>query len=314
MQRDNSAVTDHRGLAGIEWTGSLEAPILADPARLRCFELIPENFFHDRRAAFLDQLRAHEVPVLVHAVELSIGTAEPLKARHFEQVREIMDRVPTVNLSDHLCFTEAGGVEIGQLTPLPLTVEAADVVCRKIEAIQARIQVPFLIENIANRFLMPDPELTEPEFINLILRRTGCGLLLDLHNLHANAENFSFDPFAWLEAIDLPRVDGVHLAGGHYDDEGTLVDSHSSRVPERVWALYRQLCRRVTPRYTIVERTEDQPDYLDLMAEADRAQAILDEEAERRRSDAWSGPAVAGAPRSGDLAAPVTPAAMEVGA
>lgn len=260
---------------GVEWCDSLEDDILANLDQVDCVELIPENFFHDRRHRFIREIGKAGKPVMIHAVELSVGTDEPLNQAHFESILRVADQVNMIDLSDHLCMTDAGGVEIGQLTPLPWSVRAADAACRRIDAIRSRIHVPFLIENIANRFVVPDTELTETQFINLVLRRTGCELLIDLHNLHANAYNFGFDPYEWMDQIDLKYVGGVHLAGGHFDPEGTLVDGHSNPVPDRVWDLYRGLCARVTPACTIVERTENFPEYKDLLAEVGKARATV---------------------------------------
>jgi uncharacterized protein (UPF0276 family) len=262
---------------GAEWAEALEQPILDHLSELSLLELIPENFFGGRRDQCLARLAQVGIPVMVHSVELSIGTAEPLKQAHFDQVLRVADQVNTINLSDHLCFTEAGEVEIGQLTPLPWTLEAADAVCRKIELIQKRIRLPFLIENVTNRFVVPHAELTEPEFINLITGRTGCGLLIDMNNIHTNATNFRYDPYAWIDAIDLDAVRGVHIAGGHYDDEGCLVDSHSASAPRQVWDLYRYLCERVRPGCTIVEWTDDVPPVETLLSEVEVARSILDE-------------------------------------
>lgn len=267
---------------GIEWAEDIEDSILEALDYVDFVELIPENFFYGLRSTFLEKLRASGKPVLIHGVELSIGTDEPLKEDHLTRILRVADRVNTIAFSDHLCMTEAGGVEVGQLTPLPWSRTGADVVCRKIEQVARRLSVPLLIENIANRFLVPDTELSETDFINRVLRGTGCLLLLDLHNLHANAFNFQFDPYAWLGALDLQAVDAIHLAGGHYDSDGTLVDGHSNAVPPRVWDLYRHVCDRVTPTCTVVERAENFPPYEELLGELGRAKSILFESREGR--------------------------------
>ena len=270
---------------GVEWTERLEEDVLSHIDQLSCFELIPENFFFNRRRDFLKRLGKTNIPVLIHGVELSVGTDQPFKQKHFDAIREIADYVNTVNFSDHLSITEAGGVEIGQLTPIPWSIEACDAVCRNIDAIQSQIQVPFLIENVANRFVFPETELRETEFINLVVKRTGCYLLLDLHNIHVNSHNFGYDPFEWVSEIDMDLVEGIHIAGGFYDEDGTLVDGHSSLAPDRVWDLYRYVCERTLPSCTIVEWTENPPPFEILMGDVERANSIL---AETSRTPAYS--------------------------
>lgn len=260
---------------GIEWTENLEDEVIENAGSLECFELIPDNFFFNRRRGFLKKLRDKNIPTMIHGVELSIGSAESVKQAHLDRMKEIAELVNTINISDHLCMTEAGSVEIGQLTPLPWTMETCDVFSKKIEAIQSQFQVPFLIENVANRFIFPDNELSETEFINTILRRTGCYFLLDLHNLYANATNFEFDPWEWLEQIDFRFVTGIHLAGGFLDDEGMYVDGHNNYTPDKVWDFYKYVCERVRPSCTIVEWTEEPPAFKELMRDVKKAQKIL---------------------------------------
>jgi len=269
---------------GLEWTNEVDQEgLIENFDKLSCIEFIPENFFDNRRRDFLDKLNQSKLPVLVHSVELSLGTMEPLKEEHWARVVEVAERVNTVNFSDHLSMTEAGNVEIGQLTPVPWTIECADHICRTIDAFQKRVSVPFLIENITNRFLIPEQELTETEFINRILERTGCGLLIDMNNVHTNATNFKFDPKEWIDSINLTQVQGVHLAGGFYDEDGDLVDSHSNWVQPETWDLFRHLCSRIIPPYTIVEWTAGGPKLEDVLSEVATAEGILAQAVERLR-------------------------------
>src|SRR5688572_11132847 len=105
---------------GVEWSNEIDQQEMIDKFdRLSCFEFIPENFFDNRRLDFLEKLKNAGLPVLVHSVEVSFGTMEPLKEEHFQRVLEVAERVNVANFSDHLSMTEAGDVEIGQLTPIP---------------------------------------------------------------------------------------------------------------------------------------------------------------------------------------------------
>lgn len=267
--------------AGLEWAYALESEMDGRLDEVSVVELIPENFFRQGES-FLKKLAQSARPTIVHGVELSIGSAEPLKQKHFDDVRRVADQINTVMMSEHLSMTEMDGIEIGQLTPLPFTHDIADTVCRKVDQIQKQLRVPFALENITNRFLIPDSELSETAFINLILKRTGCGLQLDLNNVDTNAYNFGFDPYEWLAEIDLSHVVSVHLAGGRFDEEGTLLDSHSAPVRDRVWDLYRYVTARVLPATTIVEWTDDVIDFESVLADVRRAEAILTGKKEKR--------------------------------
>ena len=237
-------------------------------------ELIPEGFFNGKRAEFLAAVSRSGIPVIGHSVELSIGTASGFRQTHFDQVRAMLDQVNCVIYSDHLCMTEVDGIELGQLTTLPFTHKVADVVSRHVDLLQAQLKIPFMLENITNRFIVPGNDLSEPEFINLITRRTGCGLLFDITNTYINSLNHGFDPYRWIDQIDAASIQGIHLAGGIIED-GVHYDSHSRPVPEEVFALSRYVKERASPSVVIVEWDQEPPSVARLIEEVKKAEAIF---------------------------------------
>lgn len=261
--------------AGPEFCHELMDDIVEILPDLDIFELIPENFLNDQHAWFLQELGKAGTPVIVHGIELSLGTDDSFRQGHFDFMKKIGDQVNLVAMSDHICMTHAGGVGIGQLTTLPFTQRGLDVFCEHVETMKRQIHVPIVLENIANQFYFPHGDYTETAFINELLARTGAYLLIDLHNIYANSQNFGFDPYDWMNAITLDRVWAVHLAGGYYDEDQFLEDAHSSPVPEPVWEMLRWLCSRQMPAAVIVERTSDYPGIEALMAEVQRAKTIM---------------------------------------
>lgn len=285
MHKPNSQHLEIFG-AGPEWTEGLEEELADNFIEFKCFELIPENFVdHPHRTYFLDLLRKASTPVFIHAVGLSLGTDEPLKSKHLDQVLAIGDQVNMVSFSEHLSMTESGGIEIGQLTPIPWSIKTSDVVIKKIEQIQKKISVPFALEHTAHKFFYPTSELSEPEFINRILDRTGCDLMLDLHNVHCNSVNSGFDPHEWLEAVKINTVSSIHLAGGYIDKYGTLQDAHNEAVPEPVWDLLDYVLKRITPQAIIVERTSNYPGFSKVMAEIERAEQALQKSLKQKQAN-----------------------------
>ena len=246
---------------GFEWAYELESDILKNLGNQSCVELIPENFTKGRFHSFLRALEAKATPVAVHGVLLSIGSMEPLNQSHLDSVLEVGKRVNMVNFSEHLSFTNVKDIALDALTPLAWNQDVADVICKKIDRIQSQLKVPFLIENVSNRFMVPDTDFTETEFINYILGKTGCGLLLDVTNVYTNSINFNFDPYAWIDEIDLTKVGLVHLAGGFMDPDGFLMDSHDNSVAPGAWDLYRYAVNKAPPFMTIIERTGNFPNF-----------------------------------------------------
>jgi uncharacterized protein (UPF0276 family) len=262
--------------AGPEWIEPLGDDIAERLGEISCLELIPENFFDfPDRSSFLDKLKDAGTPTLVHAVGLSLAADEPLKTKHLDKVLAVADRINAVGLSEHLSFTEVGGIDIGQLTPVPWSIKSADVVIRKIEQIQKQTHLPFAFEHVAYRFFYPETELSEPEFINRILDRTGCELMLDLHNLYCNSKNGNYDPLVWLEDVQLERVTSIHMAGGFQTSDGTYQDGHNHPVPDPVWDLLSHVLKKITPEAIIVERTGNYPGIDAVLAEVNRAESAL---------------------------------------
>ena len=181
--------------------------------------------------------------VSVHALKLSPCSPEPPNRRYLQALREIAIENGADSISDHLGFTRDAddGVDMGHFAPAPWTEAALDVTCRNVNLIQEYFEpLHFYIETIAYLFRLQG-EMSEAEFVSRLLTRTGCGWLLDVTNVYANALNFKFDPFEFIAEV-LPTAQHVqiHLAGGFFDEQaGMYIDSHSHPIPEAVWDLYR---------------------------------------------------------------------------
>ena len=221
------------------------------------------------------------IPLVLHGVGLSIGTDAPLDEGYLDEVAEAVEDLKTPSYSEHLAWTKVPGIDIANLLPVPKTRAAADMLIPKIRQVQARLPVPFSIENISYVFDFPDAEMSDAEFFNLLFRETGVGMLLDVENLFVNSQNHGIDPRAFLEALPEAVVTDVHAAGGPvirrpYLDEPFHADNHSSQVPEQALDLLGHALRRQRPRTVILERDND----------IDRGEELLADVARIRRQAA----------------------------
>ncbi|MEA3182619.1 MAG: uncharacterized protein QOI59_6142 [Gammaproteobacteria bacterium] len=187
-----------------------------------------------------------DLPMVVHGVELSIGSAHGCNTGYLEMLDLFQASWPFVWHSEHLGFQtiaadDGATLEVGVPLPLPATREAAELVAERAAAIGKRYGVPFLLENpayyIPSEALPHDPQIVDDiGLMNRIMTRSGCYQLLDLHNIYCNALNHHLDPFALIDRVDLDRVIEIHLAGGSWRD-GFWMDGHNGRVPPPVWRL-----------------------------------------------------------------------------
>ncbi len=201
------------------------------------------------------------IPLTAHGVGLSIGTDVPLDLGYLDGVAAIVERLKAPAYSEHLAFTRVPGRDLANLLPLPKTEATAEMVIGKVRTIQARISVPFLLENISYAFEWPDSSLSDAEFLNLICRETGAGLLLDVENLYLNSCNHGFDPYGCLAGLSAGLVKEVHMAGGiAVQQEGLprpfLADSHSHPLPPETLELLDWVLAHHAPATVVLERDD----------------------------------------------------------
>lgn len=236
-------------------------------------EVISEHFMGPERQREAMAL-AHEFPVVPHGIELSIGSDGPLDERYLADLAALVTSVGAPWCSDHLCFTRTRDVQLGMLTPLLRTEEAASAIAQKARQVQDAVGVPFLLENIANHFAAPGA-LDEAAFLSRVVSESGCWILLDVTNLWLNASNYGFRAHEYLDALPMDRVLQVHIAGGHAED-GRLVDSHSSPVASEVWALLARVANEAPLRGILLERDDCFTDDLaDMVCDLHRASTYL---------------------------------------
>lgn len=245
---------------GLSFQGTLRGFVLENLDRFDFLEIIPDIFWTDQgrgtpgryresadAAPFLARV-AEAKPVIAHSVGLSIGSADAFDTEHVGQIASWHQRYEFPWHSDHLSFNRlehASGhsMDLGVTMPVPYDQEVLDLLAERVEHVQARVPVPFLLENNVYYFEIPEQDMTEAEFLNRLTARTGCGLLLDLHNVYTNARNHGFDPWDLLGELDLSRVVEIHLGGG-MEVDGVWLDAHSGPCPKEVWAMLEEVLPR----------------------------------------------------------------------
>jgi uncharacterized protein (UPF0276 family) len=282
------------GAVGIGWRQPHYAAVMEHRPPLGFLEVHSENFFAEGGAALaVLQAGRAQYDISLHGVGLSLGSAAGLDPWHLEQLARLVERVEPVRVSDHASFARAplattgALVHANDLLPIAFTHEALDILVGNVQTVQERLGRPILVENLSAYLDWAEADMSEPDFFKALVRRTGCGLLLDVNNLVVNALNARApDPVAaacaWVEAIDPGIVGEIHLAG--YNDQGELViDDHGSRVHAPVWQVYRHAIARLGIVPTTVEWDTDLPSLDVLLDEAATARAALAAGAQQHR-------------------------------
>jgi uncharacterized protein (UPF0276 family) len=282
------------GLAGTSFKHE-HLQVIVEQGKHECFfEVHAENYMSaggpPHRA--LEQIRTDH-PVSIHGVCMSIGGQEPLDAVHLERFRALVARYEPALISEHLAWSTHESTYFNDLLPLPYTEATLARVADHIDHVQDTIGRPILLENPSTYIAFSESTMSEMDFLRALVRRSGCGLLLDVNNVFVSATNQGYSAVDYLADFPLSHVGEIHLAGHaeQADDEGEplLIDSHDRKVADLVWALFENVVTRCGPVPTLIEWDSSIPEWPVLRAEAEAAQAILDRHALDIRRSANAG-------------------------
>jgi uncharacterized protein (UPF0276 family) len=269
------------GLAGTSFKHEHLLAILAESEQGGFFEVHAENYMGAGGPPHhaLECIR-RDHPISLHGVCMSIGGPQPLDRTHLARFRALVDRYEPALVSEHLAWSTHETTFFNDLLPLPYTRASLARVADHIDEAQETIGRPILLENPSTYVVFRESTMSETDFIRELVRRTGCGLLLDVNNVFVSASNHGYSALGYLADFPIEHVGEIHLAGHaeQTDDEGDLllIDSHDGPVADAVWKLFEIVVDRCGPIPTLVEWDSNIPEWPVLKAEAAAAQAILD--------------------------------------
>ena len=248
--------------------------VLAEHLNVDWFEIISENYMVEggKPLDYLTRIREH-YPIVMHGVSMSIGSIEPLDFDYLTQLMSLINRVEPAWFSDHLCWTGVHGINLHDLMPLPYTEEAITHVADRISQVQDYIGRQMLIENVSSYVNYADSQMTEWEFLNEVVKRADCLLLLDINNIYVSAYNHNFDPYSYLTSMPAERVYQFHLAG-HTLENNLIIDTHDHPVADPVFELYAAAVQHFGRVSTMIERDDNIPPLPELLNELEQVRHI----------------------------------------
>ena len=280
LPRTQAARTELPARAGLGLKTEHFREVLGAQPDIGFFEVHAENYmvaggpFHH----FLGLIR-EQYPLSLHGVGLSIGAEGPLDGQHLQRLAALIERYQPQSFSEHLAWSSHGPVFLNDLLPLAYDAPTLNRVCEHIDQVQSTLKRPMLLENPATYLAFQRSTIDEAQFIREVIRRTGCGLLLDVNNVYVSCINHQRDPLTYIDALPLHAVAEIHLAGFAEDTDSLgdrlLIDDHGAPIDNAVWALYSRVLERVGPIATLIERDNQVPAFNVLHAEAHHADELL---------------------------------------
>jgi uncharacterized protein len=248
----------HRVLVGALFNPSLHRMVGRLTGTLDYLAVIPDRAWHDRGPSSLGRFEpvarqskwleqaAGELPIVLHSIGMSICSADIFDREFAENLMHWADRLQSPWISEHLSFSRIGtGHEVNAAIalPVPYDLEMLDLIVPRVRFFTDSLPCPFLLENSVYYVRYPDQDLPEEEFLNRLCRHSGCGVLLDLHNVYTNSVNHGLSALDYLDNLDLTNVGEIHIAGGS-TMMGFHADSHNGPVLEPVWGLLEHVVPR----------------------------------------------------------------------
>lgn len=246
------------------------------------FEAVSENFMMDggRPLHVMAHVR-RDFPLVFHGVSLSIGSTDPLDRAYLDRLSALAERWEPAWISDHLCWTGAGGHNLHDLLPLPWTEEVLQHVRERVLRVQDHLRRPLTLENVSSYLCFTHSTMEEADFLAELADSAGCSILLDVNNVYVSAFNHRFDARDYIDRMPADRVAQLHLAG--HSDLGThKLDTHDAPVCPEVWELYRYTIERLGPVPTLIEWDGNVPPLETLEGEVVRAKEICASVAQSR--------------------------------
>lgn len=239
-------------------------------------EVHAENYMVDGGPLLRQLQKVRESwPLSVHGVGLSLGGLDPPDADHLDRLDALLRRFEPLWFSEHLAWSSHAGRWFNDLLPLAYDRRTLDRVCDHVDQVQERLQRKLLLENPSTYLVHTGSTLDEAAFLTEVVRRTGCGLLLDVSNAYVSSVNHGCAPWALIEALPAAAVAEIHLAGFAQDrdaaGEPLLIDHHGTEIDDAVWSLYERTVDRLGPVPALVERDHHLPPFVSLEHEARRA-------------------------------------------
>jgi len=259
---------------------------LEDKNTLDFIEVHTENFFAEGGMAnVMLEAISERYRLSFHGTAMGLGSVDGIDQAYLKKLSRLVNKFNPEFISDHASFSwvkmNGKKVHMGDLLPLPKKPQSLNVLAYNVDHVQQSLGRQLLVENIVSYFPEEPNEMTETDFLNELVEKTGCGLLVDINNILVNNINMKHpDPYAgvqkWLDDISADSVKELHLAGyTPSESENLIIDDHGQPVSSEGWALFEYALTRFPQTATLIEWDNALPTWSRLLQEADKAMSLI---------------------------------------
>ncbi|MBE9518149.1 MAG: DUF692 domain-containing protein [Bacteroidetes bacterium] len=238
-------------------------------------EFAPENWMGMGGAWRRVMERATDLyPITCHGLSLSLGSPEEIDWAFVRELKEFLDDNQVKIFSEHLSYTKSKNAHLYDLLPIPFRQDAIDHVVDRIRRVQDALERPLAIENVSY-YTPVAAEMSEIEFVNEIVDRAGCDMLLDVNNVYVNAFNHNYDAKEFIGKLPLERVAYIHMAGHEQVEPDLIIDTHGQPIIDPVYELFEWTIQKMNPVPVLLERDYNFEDLEQIQGELTKIKSIL---------------------------------------
>lgn len=213
-------------------------------------------------------------PITCHGLSLSLGSPEELDWNFIRELKVFLDENQVKIFSEHLSYTKSKNAHLYDLLPIPFRSDAVDHVVDRIRKVQDLLERPVAIENVSY-YTPVAAEMSEIEFVNQIVDRADCQLLLDVNNVYVNAFNHGYDAREYISQLPLSKVAYIHMAGHEQVEPDLIIDTHGRPIIDPVYELFEWTIKKMDPVPVLLERDYNFEDTEQIQSELNQIRALI---------------------------------------
>ncbi len=237
-------------------------------------EFAPENWINmgGYWKRVLDRVTSR-YPVVCHGLSLSIGSPEELDWNFLKALKTFFKQHNILLYSEHLSYSKCDNAHLYDLLPIPFRMDAVKHIARRIAEVQDYLETTIAIENVSY-YTPVAAQMSEWEFINEVVSRSGCKLLLDVNNVYVNAFNHKYKAQEFIDRLPLDRVAYIHMAGHLQVEDDLIIDTHGEAIIDPVYELFDYTLQKIKPVPVLLERDFNIPELPEMQGELQRLGSI----------------------------------------